>query len=59
MPTYRKRKSGKTWHWCTNCSNWPPDDSQYDEVVVLGRPTYGELCDRCKRNEKFGNCEMQ
>jgi hypothetical protein len=22
---YRRRKGADTWHWCSNCSNWPTD----------------------------------
>jgi len=20
---YRRHKESDTWHWCTNCTNWP------------------------------------
>jgi hypothetical protein len=39
----RKRKGKDTWHFCTNCSNWPTSD--YDERD--GKPTYGEFCNEC------------
>ena len=50
---YRKRKgSNDTWHFCTNCSNWPT--SNYDESST--KPTTGELCNECKAKEKTGTC---
>ena len=54
MPTYRKRKYGKTWHWCTNCNNWPPDDSDYDERDT--KPTSSEICDECRAKERNETC---
>ena len=50
--TYRKRKGSDTWHWCTNCSNWPTSD--YD--VTYSKPSSGELCDQCKAKEKANEC---
>ena len=52
---YRKRKGTDTWHWCTNCSNWPT--SNYDEVDLPGRPPSGELDNECKGKESAGNCQ--
>lgn len=54
MPTYRRRKGKDTWHWCTNCSNWPI--SYYNKKTVSGRPSFGELCNECKAKEKEGTC---
>jgi hypothetical protein len=51
--TWRRRKNHDTWHFCTNCSNWPKED--YD--VSFHKPTYGELCDECKAKDKAGNCK--
>ena len=25
MPTYRRRDSGDSWHWCKDCSDWPTE----------------------------------
>ncbi len=50
--TYRKRSWGDTWHWCSNCSNWPTSD--YDERST--KPTSGELCNECKAKEATGDC---
>ena len=38
--TYRKKKWSDTWHWCSNCNNWPTSD--YEERYI--KPTSGELC---------------
>jgi len=50
--TYRKKKGKDTWHFCTNCSNWPTSD--YDEKTT--KPTSGELCNECIAKEKSGTC---
>ena len=56
MPKYRKRRGNDTWHWCTNCSNWPTSD--YEEVITPGRPATGELDNECLSKEKAGNCRQ-
>ena len=50
---YRKRKDRDTWHWCSNCSNYPT--TNYD--VSYTKPTSGELCNECKAKEKSGDCK--
>ena len=50
--TYRKRKDKDTWHFCTNCANWPT--SNYDERKE--KPTTGELCNQCRAKESGGTC---
>ncbi len=50
---YRRRKGRDTWHFCTNCSNWPK--SNYD--ARDSKPSSGELCDECKAKRKAGNCK--
>lgn len=56
MPTYRRHKGRDTWHWCTNCPDWPT--SNYDEVTKTGRerPAGGELDNKCLAREKAGDC---
>jgi len=51
MPTYRRIKGHDTWHWCTNCRDWPT--SNYDEVTLPDdkRPASGELDNECKAKE--------
>ncbi len=53
MATYRKKRGHDTWHWCTNCSNWPTSD--YTESKT--KPTSGELCNECKGKENNGTCK--
>ena len=51
--TYRRRKGGyDTWHFCSNCSNWPT--SNYDSQS--SKPTTGELCNECKSKRSNNNC---
>lgn len=51
--TYRRRKSGSdTWHFCSNCPNWPT--SNYDEQS--GKPTTGELCNICRSKRENNEC---
>jgi len=55
MVEYRKRKGSDTWHWCTNCSNWPTVN--YERSTI--KPTSGELCDECRRKEARGDCKKK
>lgn len=51
--TYRKKKYGSdTWHFCSNCSNWPT--SNYEESYT--KPTSGELCNECKAKKNANDC---
>lgn len=50
--TYRKRQDSDTWHFCSNCQNWPT--SNYDERQ--NKPTTGELCDQCQAKKKRDDC---
>jgi hypothetical protein len=49
---YRKRKGKDTWHWCSNCNNWPTSD--YEEKP--SKPAGGELCNECLAKDKAGTC---
>lgn len=53
--TYRKRKGIQydTWHWCTNCPNWP---TKSESVERDNKPTSGELCNECQRLDAAGEC---
>ena len=51
-PNYRKRNTSDTWHFCTNCTNWPTSDY----VSRQTKPTTGELCDQCLGKESANNC---
>jgi hypothetical protein len=48
--TYRRRKGYDTWHFCSNCSNWPKKG--YESRIA--KPTTGEQCNECK-SKKVGN----
>ena len=50
---YRKRKGKDTWHWCSNCSNWPTFD--FEEKPA--KPAGGELCNECQAKDKAGTCK--
>ena len=52
MGQYRKRRDRDTWHFCSNCSNYP----RSDYVTSTGKPGSGELCNECQAKRKGGNC---
>lgn len=52
MRKYRRRRGSDTWHFCTNCTEWPT--TNYDEHA--GKPSSGELCNQCLGKERAGNC---
>jgi len=52
MRRYRRRRGTDTWHFCSNCSNWPTSD--YEEQTT--KPTSGELDNECRAKEANGNC---
>ncbi len=47
-PHYRRRKDSDTWHFCTNCGNWPKRD--YEDK--WSKPTSGEFCNQCQGKEE-------
>jgi len=53
MAEYRKRKDHDTWHWCSNCSNYPTSDY----TSHPSKPTTGELCNECKAKRDANNCK--
>lgn len=53
MAAYRKRKTNDTWHFCSNCSNWP----RTDYVEQQNKPTTGEFCNECQAKRKDNNCQ--
>lgn len=57
MPYYRKINGSDTWHWCTNCPDWPTEEGSFIERFSSGRPKGGELDNKCKELEKKGNCK--
>lgn len=46
----RKRNGHDTWHFCSNCSNWPTSD------YTTGAGTGGEKCNECMAKQKDNNC---
>lgn len=52
MANYRRKRSSDTWHWCSNCTEYP----ESDYLEHPSKPSSGELCDQCKAKEKAGNC---
>lgn len=56
---YRKRIGSDTWHWCSNCSNWPTGRAELDYVVRYSKPTSGELDNECRSKEATGHCTKQ
>ncbi len=52
MALYRKRKDSDTWHWCTNCTNWPT--ANYDERRT--KPRNGKLDPQCQSKANKRAC---
>jgi hypothetical protein len=52
MAQYRKRRGKDTWHWCSNCTNYPTSDYESSST----KPSSGELCNECQSKQKAGNC---
>ena len=50
--TYRRKKGNDTWHFCSNCTNWPTSD--FDEKTT--KPTTGEFCNQCQAKRNNGTC---
>lgn len=49
---YRRRNGSDTWHFCTNCSNWPTSDYQEQQ----NKPTSGEFDNECLAKQTAGTC---
>jgi hypothetical protein len=47
MTTYVKKNGSDTWHWMTNCRNYPTNIGASKQ----SRP-HGDLCNECKAKEK-------
>lgn len=54
MAQYRRRKDRDTWHFCSNCSNYPKSDY----VTSPSKPSGGttEFCNECKSKREKGDC---
>jgi hypothetical protein len=51
---YRRRRGNDTWHFCSNCTNWPTAAVVYEEQQQ--KPTTGEFCNECKSKRDNQNC---
>ena len=56
MPTYVKAAGSDTWHWCTNCTEYPSDPAERKTLPAGERPSTGELDNQCLSKERAGNC---
>jgi hypothetical protein len=45
--TFRRSVNGDTWHWCSDCSNWPTGDHDASPTP----PQFGTLCSECESKE--------
>ena len=53
MAPYRKRKGTDTWHFCSNCSNYP---TAAESETSSSKPSGGELCNECRSKKEKDNC---
>jgi hypothetical protein len=49
---YRQKRAIDTWHFCSNCSNWPG----WNYHVSYERPSTGKLCKECQTKHTDGTC---
>jgi hypothetical protein len=50
---WRRKNDSDTWHFCTNCSNWPR--SNYE--TAYSKPSSGEFCNECQAKRDNNNCD--
>lgn len=55
---FRKRKDSGTWHFCTNCENWPKGEEGIDYIQESASEDEhrNELCDLCTGLSSAANC---
>jgi len=51
--SFRKGHGEDTWHFCSNCSNWPKSD--YETRTT--KPPDGECCNECQAKMTDGDCK--
>ena len=51
---YVRKKTSDTWHWCTNCGDYPKGS---DLEVTYTRPSF-DLCNQCKAKEADRTCQQ-
>jgi len=49
---YRQNRAVETWHFCSNCSNWPG----WNDRVSYEKPSSGRLCNECLAKRSDGTC---
>ena len=49
---FRRRLDQDTWHFCTNCSQWP----WREFVEQENKPANGEECNECKTRQATQTC---
>ncbi len=59
MTIYRIRKGSNTWHWCTNCPNWPNEEGEYDEKTTDRVLEDGKECHRCQVYNDAESCDKR
>ncbi|MBW3661194.1 MAG: hypothetical protein KY397_06120 [Gemmatimonadetes bacterium] len=50
---YRRRRGGRKWHFCTNCTDWP--DSGFDSRA--SKPKADQICKTCHAKHNDGVCD--
>lgn len=53
MADYAKRPGNDTWHFCSNCSNYPTGPGVIKQTT---KPSSGEFCNECKSKRAADNC---
>ena len=56
---YRRKAGSDTWHFCTNCSNWPTGREGVDYVTRSSKPNSGELDNECLAKQRQGICRSK
>jgi len=51
--TYRRKRNGDVWHFCSNCRHWP--ESDYETTKEKPKPS--ETCEQCKAKRFNDNCK--
>jgi hypothetical protein len=51
--SYRRKHGADTWHFCSNCSNWPTSD--FDTQPA--KPSSGEFCNECETKVSSHTCQ--
>ena len=49
---YRRHIKGETWHFCSNCSQWPKTDYNFSAT----RPASENFCAECISRVASGTC---